>query len=218
MIDSSDEFFVKDKRRAVDAKFEAQKIAFAPYAFHASLAMRKLGILDELFGAGDEGISSDALAANLDLSTYGVSVLLEFGLSMEVVKIVAGTNPHRYRLGKIGYFLLHDKMTRVNMDFMADVCYEGAAAIADSVRLGRPEGLKALGDWPTIYEGLSRLEKTASDSWFAFDHYYSDNAFPEALPLVFRSGVKRLMDVGGNTAKWVDGLCGLRSGSPAYNS
>jgi ubiquinone/menaquinone biosynthesis C-methylase UbiE len=39
-------------------------------------------------------------------------------------------------------------------------------------------------------------------SWFAFDHYYSDAAFPAALPLVFKEAPERLLDVGGNTGKW----------------
>jgi ubiquinone/menaquinone biosynthesis C-methylase UbiE len=35
-----------------------------------------------------------------------------------------------------------------------------------------------------------------------FDHYYSDQAFPATLPLVFADKPKRLLDVGGNTGKW----------------
>ncbi len=40
------------------------------------------------------------------------------------------------------------------------------------------------------------------ESWLAFDHYYSDGAFPAALPLVFANHPRRLLDVGGNTGKW----------------
>ena len=67
---------------------------------------------------------------------------------------------------------------------------------------GRPAGLKTLGDWKTFYEGLSSLPPQARESWLAFDHYYSDAAFPAALPLVFADQPKRLLDVGGNTGKW----------------
>jgi len=42
----------------------------------------------------------------------------------------------------------------------------------------------------------------AQESWLAFDHYYSDMAFPAVLPLVFANPPKRLLDVGGNTGKW----------------
>ncbi|MBQ6904990.1 MAG: class I SAM-dependent methyltransferase, partial [Spirochaetia bacterium] len=36
----------------------------------------------------------------------------------------------------------------------------------------------------------------------AFDHFYSDIAFPEALPIVFKDKPEKIMDIGGNTAKW----------------
>jgi ubiquinone/menaquinone biosynthesis C-methylase UbiE len=39
-------------------------------------------------------------------------------------------------------------------------------------------------------------------AWFDFDHYYSDDAFPHALEIVFREKPGRLFDVGGNTGKW----------------
>nr|MBA3455382.1 class I SAM-dependent methyltransferase [Deltaproteobacteria bacterium] len=39
-------------------------------------------------------------------------------------------------------------------------------------------------------------------SWFAFDHFYSDSAFPLAFPRVFDPRPARLLDVGGNTGKW----------------
>ena len=43
-----------DDIRAVDAKFEAQKIAFAPLAFQAIKTMINLGILRAIEDAGDE--------------------------------------------------------------------------------------------------------------------------------------------------------------------
>jgi hypothetical protein len=63
--------------------------------------------------------------------------------------------------------------------------------------------LKHLGNWPTIYEGLSSLPKQVQDSWFGFDHFYSDSSFPDALRIVFAEHfVRSLYDVGGNTGKW----------------
>src|SRR5690606_34441583 len=62
--------------------------------------------------------------------------------------------------------------------------------------------LKHLGPWETIYQGLSILNEPGKTSWFNFDHFYSDNAFPEALPLVFDKPVNALLDIGGNTGKW----------------
>jgi ubiquinone/menaquinone biosynthesis C-methylase UbiE len=93
-------------------------------------------------------------------------------------------------------------MTRVNTDFMRDVCYDGAQDLKPSLEDGKPRGLRHLGDWDTIYQGLSILPQPARDSWFAFDHYYSDNAFPEALPIVFEQPRKKILDIGSNTGKW----------------
>ena len=61
------EKFKKDKIRAVDAKFEAQKIAFAPLAFQAIRAMLELGIMKSIEDAGDEGISRKELAEKIGI-------------------------------------------------------------------------------------------------------------------------------------------------------
>ena len=66
----------------------------------------------------------------------------------------------------------------------------------------RPAGLEHFGNWPTVYEGLSQLPEQAQKSWFAFDHFYSDSSFEEALEIVFAHHPKTLMDVGGNTGRW----------------
>ncbi len=49
-----------DNIRAVDAKYEAQKIAFAPLAFQAIKAMINLGILQAISDSGEEGITRKA--------------------------------------------------------------------------------------------------------------------------------------------------------------
>jgi tRNA1(Val) A37 N6-methylase TrmN6 len=46
------------------------------------------------------------------------------------------------------------------------------------------------------------LPEPARSSWFRWNHYYSDAAFPDALPIVFERPHRRLLDVGGNTGKW----------------
>ena len=121
---------------------------------------------------------------------------------MGVVKLVPEIREERYVLSKTGWFLLEDDMTRVNMDFVNDICYKGAFNLTESVKNGKPEGLTVFGKWTTIYEALSTLPEQAKKSWFAFDHFYSDIAFPEALPIVFAQKPKKLLDIGGNTAKW----------------
>jgi hypothetical protein len=98
--------------------------------------------------------------------------------------------------------MLQDEMTRANMDFVRDVCYRGMFHLEEAIRTGKPAGLKVFGDWPTVYQALSELPPEVQESWFRFDHHYSDSAFPAALPLVFRQKPRRVLDVGGNTGKF----------------
>jgi ubiquinone/menaquinone biosynthesis C-methylase UbiE len=89
------------------------------------------------------------------------------------------------------------------MDFTHDVCYNGMYFLEESIQKQKPEGLKVFGKWNTIYEALStNLPDKAKTSWFSFDHFYSDHAFPEALPHVYEYKPKKLLDIGGNTGKW----------------
>ncbi len=88
------------------------------------------------------------------------------------------------------------------MDFVHDVNYLGMFNLQESIRNGKPEGLKVFGEWDTIYEGLSELPEKVKESWFAFDHYYSDYAFPELMPIIFKGSPGKILDVGGNTGKF----------------
>lgn len=190
--------FGQDKRSAFEAKTEAQKIAFGPVMFQAARALRELGILKLVSDAGQEGATSAHVAEKLGLTKYGVEVLLDAGLSMGLVIL----RNEKYILAKTGFFILNDSMTIVNMDFIHDVCYQPLFWLEDSVKTGKPEGLKVFGDWKTIYPGLQFLPGAAKRSWFAFDHYYSDLAFPEVIPVIQEGKHARLMDVGGNTGKF----------------
>lgn len=203
--------YYRDKIRAIDAKFEAQKIAFAPLTFQAIRAFMELGLLRRVDEAGDDGISVAQLAADTGISEYGVGVLAEMALGMGVVKLnkqAESRGEEKLVLGKIGWFLLEDDLTRVNFDFTNDICYKGAFNLIDSVKNGKPEGLKVFGEqWTTVYEALATLPDREKKSWFSFDHFYSDCAFPEALPIVYAKKPARLFDIGGNTAKWAIASC-----------
>ena len=187
-----------DDKSALQAKFDAQKIAFGPIMFQAAKALRDLGILQFLMKMRRKGATIEETAKELKLSVYGVKVLLEAAISLEMVMV----REDRFFITKTGYFLLSDKLTKVNMDFTHDVNYLGMFHLQESVKKGRPEGLKVFGDWNTVYEALSELPEKVRESWFGFDHYYSDVAFPEVLPLIFNEGVTKIMDVGGNTGKF----------------
>jgi hypothetical protein len=186
-----------DAKTAVQAKADAQRIAFGPIVFQATVAMRRLGILDKLY-ANRAGMAAAEIAQSLAISEYGVKVLLEAGLSSGIVALSEG----RFTLTKTGYFLLKDELTSVNLNFVADVCYEGMRYLTDAIIEQKPKGLQVFGPWNTIYEGLSQLPESVQASWFAFDHFYSDRAFPSVLRLVFERPIARLLDVGGNTGKW----------------
>ena len=186
-----------DSKTAVEARTDAQRIAFGPVIFQAAVAMRRLGILDLLYKPAG-GKTSAEIAQATGLSEYGVKVLLETGLSSGIVALSEG----RYTLTKTGFFLLRDELTTVNLNFVADVCYDGMRYLADAIREQKPSGLRVFGSWDTIYEGLRYLPEPVRASWFAFDHFYSDRSFPRALRLVFEKPVARLLDVGGNTGRW----------------
>lgn len=186
-----------DNISALEAKYRAQKIAFAPVMFQAARALRNLGIL-ELLMKERKGLTTEEIAARTGISVYGAKVLLEAGLSLEVVRV----ENDLWLLTKTGYFLQFDELTRVNMDFTHDVNYLGMYHLEESIREGKPAGLKVFGDWDTVYEGLFRLPEQALKSWLSFDHFYSDYAFPELLPIVFRQKPARIMDIGGNTGKF----------------
>ncbi|PZX91971.1 SAM-dependent methyltransferase [Flavobacterium aquariorum] len=188
--------FGSDKKNVVQANLDAQKIAFAPIMFQAAKSLRNLGILEYLFNKDKASI--ETIAADLNLSVYGVKVLLEAGLSLEMVYLKS----NEFILTKTGYFILRDKMTNVNMDFTQDVNYLAINHLEQSIVNGKPEGLKELGNWDTVYIGLSELPEKIKKSWFDFDHFYSDYTFPEIMPILFDNKPKSFLDVGGNTGKF----------------
>lgn len=146
----------------------------------------------------NEGTTISDVAAHAGLSHYAARVLMEAGLGIGLLH----RRDEKYFLSKTGHVFINHPMSRINTDFMRDVCYDGAKDLEQSLVDGKPHGLRHLGDWDTIYQGLSILPEPANKSWFTFDHYYSDNAFPQALPLVFERPVHKLLDIGANTGKW----------------
>lgn len=192
--------YTDDRLSAREAQRMAEFIAWGPAVFQASRIMVKRGILD-LIRDAEEGMSRQEIVAKSGLSDYAVKCLLE--ASMCIGTIYVDPDVDKYRLSKIGWFLLNDSATRVNIDFNHDVNYEGWFHLEEALETGKPAGLRHFGDWPTVYEGLSRLPEQVQKSWFGFDHFYSDSSFPEALEIIFKKNrVKTLYDVGGNTGKW----------------
>lgn len=184
--------------KAINALYEAQKIAFSPFVFQTVICMYELNIFNTI----DEvrpGVTIDDIAAKTSVSTYGVRVLLEMA---EAAEIVVRDQENRFQLTKVGYFLMNDEMTRVNMMFTQHVNYQGLFNLKEAIQNGKPEGLKVFGPWKTVYEGLSKLPDHVKKAWFEFDHYYSDHSFDNALKIIFRDKPNMIYDIGGNTGKW----------------
>lgn len=192
--------YTKEQLSAREAQRQAEFIAWGPIVFQATRLMLKFGIL-EMLRDSEDGLTEAEVVEKTGLTRYAVKCLLEASLCIGIVLIDAESD--RYTISKTGWFLLNDPATKVNIDFNHDINYQGFFHLEEALKEGRPAGLKCLGDWPTLYEGLSSFPEQAKESWLNFDHFYSDSSFPEALRIVFAEHfVRSLYDVGGNTGKW----------------
>lgn len=187
---------MKKDLNILEALLEAQKIAFAPFVFQASVAAKKLGI----FAVLAKNPSSEVeISKSCNISIYGVKIIVELLLCANVLTHKNG----KYALSKIGECLYFDAMSDANMDFTADVCYQGLYELSECIKQGKPLGLKTFGDWDSIYPHLSELPNEARQSWFKFDHFYSDRAFSDCIAFLSKHfAPKILFDIGGNTGKF----------------
>ena len=199
LFKSEHDRYTQEQLSAREAQRMAEFIAWGPLIFQVSRLMVKWGILN-LLRESLEGMTLQELQEKTGLSEYALKILLEASISAGIVLI--DTESDRFSISKTGWFLLTDEATRANIDFNHDVNYRGMFYLDEALKEGKPTGLKTLGDWPTIYEGLSKLDPQVQKSWFGFDHFYSDHSFDEALKIVFAKHPKQLMDVGGNTGRF----------------
>ena len=130
------------KKGSIAHYLQAQRIAFAPLMFQAARVARDNGLLQAVEDAGPEGLTPEEAAKKAGSSRYGARVLLEGCLALQLVLLRGG----RYVIDRAGRLVLHDEMTRVNMDFTHDVCYRGAFFLEQSIAEGRPVGLGVFGD------------------------------------------------------------------------
>lgn len=192
--------YTEDHLSARESQRLAEFIAWSPIVFQASRLMVKFGIL-EIIRNSENGLTREEIVKETQLTDYAVKCLLEASLSIGLV--IVNPDNDRYSISKTGWFLITDEATRINMTFNHDVNYQGMYYLEEALRKGKPAGLKCIGDWSTLYEGLSSFPKQTQKSWLDFDHYYSDTSFPEALKIIFdEHNVRTLYDVGGNTGKW----------------
>lgn len=192
--------YIKEQLSAREAQRLAEFIAWGPVVFQVARIMVDWGILD-LIRDSQDGLTQEEIVRATKQSGYAIKCLLEASLCIGL--ILVDVESERYTLSKTGWFLLNDPATRVNLNFNHDVNYQGWFHLEEALREGKPVGLKHFGDWPTVYEGLSQLPEKVRNSWFGFDHFYSDSSFPEALLIIFKQHhTGSLYDVGGNTGRW----------------
>ena len=192
--------FDTDKLSSLDALMEAQKIAHAPIIFQVANLLREWGILKLLHENKKTGMRVEELMAATGISEYGVKVLCESGFSMGALKL----EDERYHITRIGFFLAFDEMTNANFNYSKDVNLFGINELGDSIKESRPAGLQKYfnKDWETIYPHLTELPQKAQESWFGYDHFYSDSAFKTLVDLMAQRKPKKILDIGGNTGKW----------------
>src|SRR5688572_25822058 len=121
------DFYEKDTLSALEAKEKAQWIAFAPVVFQASRVLRDSGILATVESNMD-GVTFDEIVKRVKLPVYGVRVLVEAALGIGLLTF----RNEKYFATKTTSFLLHDTLTKVNMDFVHDVCYNGMFHLEES--------------------------------------------------------------------------------------
>lgn len=191
------EIYGTERFSALQAQRLAQEIAFGPIVFQVSRLMVKFGIF-KILDDHKDGMTMNEIIDQTGLSKYGVQVLLESSLTIGTILLKNG----RFFLAKTGWFLINDEMAIANMYFNHDVNYLGLFNLEEAIVNGKPDGLKVFGDWSTIYEALSKLPEQVQKSWFGFDHFYSDCSFDQALRIVFGGGIRKILDVGGNTGRF----------------
>jgi len=193
----------REKMNAIEAISQAQMLAFYPIVFQAVIAAKRLGILE--FLNKNKGYNKiEDISKGTSISKYGIKVLLDMLCKVQVSE---RNEDDQFALGSVGFFMLHDEQTVINLDFVQDICYKGAFHLTESIKKQKPLGLKELGNWDTIYDGLLDLPKEVSKSWFNFDHFYSDTIFYNSLDIVFSSSPKKILDIGGNTGKFTLEVC-----------
>ena len=191
--------------RAPEALHKANFIALAPFIFAAAKAMRDLGFF-RLLADSEKGLTKRELADKAGVTLYAASVLIDAAYRADMVcseEEETGKDT-RWILTKTGLYLATDRMTEVNLSFSADVCAEGLLSLTESLKTGKPAGLRTFSETAsTIYPLLETLPEPVRKSWFDYDHFYSDHVFEEELPILRReTSFRSVCDVGGNTGKF----------------
>ncbi len=188
------------------ARFAAQRLAFAPLMFQACRALRDCGILERLSAARQKGLTAREATAATEVPLYASALMLEAGLASGLCSCdEPGADEPRFVMTHMGAYWLRDPLTRVNAEFNHHVCYQGAFNLREALLEGRPAGLPAIDSTgaKTVYEALKSLPPEVKRAWFDFDHFYSDGVFEACLPRVLATG-KHIVDIGANTGRFTN--------------
>ena len=179
-----------------EARTIAHAQAMAPFLFQAARAARDLGVLRAV---RKTPVSAAEVAQVTGLPLTSVEALLDACLAGDLVD---ETTSDAWHLTTIGEVWLLDSQLAADSEFTHDVCWAGLADLSAALRTAQPVGLARLGPWPTIYAGLAQLPAPIRHSWFTYDHFHSDSAFPAALARLQAQAPRTLLDVGGNTGRF----------------
>ena len=179
----------------IKALTDAQKLIFAPLAFQAVAALLDFGIMDLI---DKTPASENEIIEKLNLDEYTVKTLLQIGILNNLIQ----KSGEVYSLTRTGGVFLYDEMTKVNFNYVRDLCYLGAGELVKSFKTGKPEGLhKYIGNYPTIYPAITALPEKLKQHWYEFDHFYSDNCFDEVYEIITKK-YNKIYDIGGNTGRF----------------
>jgi hypothetical protein len=92
-------------------------------------------LLQAISDTASDGITVKEAAAKVGLSEYACAVLMETALSAAILTM----GNERYQLADVGYFILKDDMTRVNINFVEDVCYRPLSYLKESLQTLGPQ-------------------------------------------------------------------------------
>lgn len=198
----------------LETLYEAQRIAFAPFIFKATVAALDTGLLPGIVH-GKTPRTVREWAEELSLTEYAVDVMVDI---LVAARILTRDDEGRLLSTRVGDLLVLDEMTRVNFFFSDRMNYAGLDKTLDSLLEGRPVGLSAFHpDWQTIYPHLPDLPASAQKAWFTFDHFHSDRAYRAAIEqLDCMADFRKLVDIGGNTGRFTKLFLSTHPAAQAY--
>ncbi len=200
-----EERYTSDSMTAREAQEMALLYSWAPAVFEVSRLLIEWGILAAI-DKSEKGLTVEELSALTGRKVLAISSLVEAGLTCRILLI--DTPSDRYRLTRLGWFLLNDEMTHVNFDFNHHINYRSFYFLDKALESESPKGLQTISEAKNIYEALPELDEHTRQAWLNYDHFYSDHSFEQALPFVLKEHPKTLLDVGGNTGEMALQLVG----------